>query len=55
MSGAVSLGTKLILVLSAYSLGLPLDLHLVKCEARDEEGRAVVLLKVSSEWLVFGV
>lgn len=45
VSGPVSLGTKLSLVISAFSVGLPLDLHLVKCEARDEEGRAVVLLK----------
>lgn len=48
VSGAVSLGTKLNLVVSAFSLDLPLDLHLVKCEARDEEGRVVVLLKVGS-------
>ncbi|KAK8404233.1 hypothetical protein O3P69_000355 [Scylla paramamosain] len=45
VSGAVPLGTKLSLVVSAYSRDLPLDLHLAKCEARDEEGRVVVLLK----------
>ena len=49
MSGAVPLGTKLSLVVSAYSRDLPLDLHLAKCEARDEEGRVVVLLKVGIE------
>lgn len=48
MSNAVSLGTKLGLVVSAYSVGVLLDLHLVKCEARDEEGRVVVLLKVGT-------
>ncbi|XP_045118852.1 uncharacterized protein LOC123508905 [Portunus trituberculatus] len=45
VSGAVPLGTRLTLVVSAYSRDLPLDLHLAKCEARDEEGRVVVLLK----------
>lgn len=45
VSGMVSLGTRMSLILSVYSKEVTLDLHVVKCLAKGDDGRGVQLVK----------
>nr|XP_053650847.1 uncharacterized protein LOC128701256 isoform X2 [Cherax quadricarinatus] len=45
VTGVVDLGTKMVLVVSVYCKDITLDLHMVKCQAKGEDGLAVSLVK----------
>ncbi|XP_042236859.1 uncharacterized protein LOC121876044 [Homarus americanus] len=45
LTGEVGLGTKLVLVVSAYCKDVTLDLHLIKCQAKGEDGISIAIVK----------
>lgn len=48
VSGMVGLGTVMSLVVSVYCQDVTIDLHMVKCDAKGEDGRTLPLVKVSN-------
>ncbi|XP_064112710.1 uncharacterized protein LOC135219686 isoform X2 [Macrobrachium nipponense] len=45
VTGRVSIGTRMNLILSVYSKDVALDLHVVRCQAKSDDGQGVYIVK----------
>ncbi|XP_066941058.1 uncharacterized protein [Macrobrachium rosenbergii] len=45
VTGRVSIGTRMNLILSVFSKDVALDLHVVRCQAKSDDGRGVYIVK----------
>ncbi|XP_068217324.1 uncharacterized protein [Palaemon carinicauda] len=45
VTGRVSIGTRMNLILSVFSKDIALDLHVVRCQAKSDDGRGVFIVK----------